>query len=217
MALLAEKQNDLPQALELFTRTANIYRTAYGAEHKEVLDALNQVERVQADLDNPVYAAAMQGHADVLAMLLEANADPSAGRTDNGATPVFAAARKGHADVLAMLLEANADPSAAKTDDGATPTFIAAQHGHLDVLTALVAAGASTGTVLPNGASDLWAAAWKGQTAVVRYLVNTDGVEINRSRDLTEDIPGPGTTPLQIAELDGHTECATILRAARAV
>jgi hypothetical protein len=71
--------------------------------------------------------------------------------------------------------------------------------------------------------SDLWAAAWQGQTEVVRYLVGTDGVEINRARsdpageNLTPDIPGPGTTPLQITELEGRTECATILRAAGAV
>jgi ankyrin repeat protein len=117
-----------------------------------------------------------------------------------------------------VLLEANADPSTAKTTTGTTPVIIAAQKGHLEILTALVAAGASTGTTFPaNGATDLWAAAWKGQTEVVRYLVSTDGVEINRARGLTDDIPGPGTSPLQITELEGHTECATILRAAGAV
>jgi hypothetical protein len=48
-------------------------------------------------------------------------------------------------------------------------------------------------------------------------LVSTDGVDINKARDLTDVISGPGTTPLQITELEGHTECATILRAAGAV
>ena len=125
-------------------------------------------------------------NTEVLALLLEAYADPSAATTTAGTTPVHMAAPNGHAEVLALLLQATADPSAATTDNGATPVFIAALKGHLDILIALVAAGASTGTALTsNGATDLWAAAWQGHTEMVRYLVSTDGVEIveiNRAR-----------------------------------
>jgi ankyrin repeat protein len=65
----------------------------------------------------------------VLALLLEANADPSAARTTDGQTPVFIAAVQGHLDVVALLLKANADPSTARMD-GATPLQFAQQQGH---------------------------------------------------------------------------------------
>jgi hypothetical protein len=171
----------------------------------------------------PAYIAARQGHVDVLALLLEANADPSAAKTTDGATPVFIAAQKAHLDVLALLLETNADLSAVTTDYGQTCVSLAAELGHIDVIHVLVAAGAQTGTALTsNGATDLWLACCEGHAEVVRYLVSRNGVEINRARsdpageNLTPDIRGPGTTPLQIAELEGHTECATILREAGA-
>jgi hypothetical protein len=171
----------------------------------------------------PAYIAARQGHVNILALLLEANADPSAAKTTDGATPLFIAAQKAHLDVLALLLETNVDLSAVTTDYGQTCVSLAAELGHIDVIRTLVAAGAQTGTALTsNGATDLWLACCEGHTKVVRYLVSRDGVEINRARsdtagvNLTPDIPGPGTTPLQIAELEGHAECATILRAAGA-
>ena len=59
-----------------------------------------------------------------------------------------------------------------------------------------------------NGATALWAAAWKGHLSVVQYLVEYDA-----------DIDKPtsaGTTPLMVAEAAGHTEVVVYLRTAGA-
>jgi ankyrin repeat protein len=175
----------------------------------------------------PVFAAAQNGYTEVLALLLEANADPSAAMTTNGATPVWIAAQDGHLDVVNMLLEAGVPTSDVLIGgdfDGQSIISVAAECGQLDVVRAIVATGARPGTALTsNGATDLWLACYNGHTDVVRYLVSQDDVDINRARfdpageNLTPDIPGPGTTPLQITELEGHTECATLMRASGAV
>jgi ankyrin repeat protein len=65
-----------------------------------------------------VYIAAQNGHADVLASLLAANANPSAARTDLGITPAYIAARQ-------------------RIDNGQTPVYAAAHNRHADVLTLL--------------------------------------------------------------------------------
>ena len=89
------------------------------------------------------------------------------------------------------------------------------------MIDALIQAGGTTGTTLTsNGASDLWAAAWKGHAAVIKLLLRTAGgravLEQPRSNTEYDWLPGPGTTPLGVAELEGHTEAAAVLRAAGA-
>ena len=94
-----------------------------------------------------------------------------------------------------------------------SPLFIAAQYGHGDVVKQLAAAGARTGVVLTdNGATDLWAANWKGHADVVQYLLGCPGVEFDRSSTAT----GPETTPLEIAQEGSHTEVVAMLTAAGA-
>ena len=48
MAGLAEKQYDLPQALELFTRSMNIDKATYGADHPRTLEGIANVDQVRA-------------------------------------------------------------------------------------------------------------------------------------------------------------------------
>jgi ankyrin repeat protein len=129
------------------------------------------------------------------------------------------ASRTGHAEVVGALLAANADPNLVRTEDGSSPVYMASQNGHLEVVQTLVAAGAATGTILTSiSASDLWAACCQGHTDVVRFLIGTEGGRkvLEQPRDDSTDIPGPGTTPLQIAEREGHPECAVALREAGA-
>ena len=76
-------------------------------------------DKARNDGATPMFAAAQNGHADALQLLLQAKADPDKAK-DNGVTPMFAAAHSGHADALQLLLQAKADPDKAR-DDGATP------------------------------------------------------------------------------------------------
>ena len=156
----------------------------------------------------------MYGHGDVVAQLVQAGADVNKATTTDGTTPLLTAAFQGHGDVVGQLVKAGADVNKASTTaNGATPLFYAAQHGHLSIFTVLAKAGARTGTVLAgNGATDLWAASWKGHADVVQYLLDQPGVEIDRASTAT----GPTTTPLGIATAEGHAECVTILKEAGA-
>lgn len=165
----------------------------------------------------PMLQAAQGGHVDVVTVLLEKNADPNQAMTKGGATPMYMAAYFGYVDVVTVLLAKNADPNQARTDNGGTPMFMAAQFGHFDVVTTLADAGGLTGTVLTsNGATDLWAACWQGHMDVVQYLLAQPTVEINRRRSDASGDGGaaghPGTTPLEVAVLEGHTAIADLLR-----
>lgn len=60
-------------------------------------------------------AAAMNGHAEVVRILIKAGADANA-RSADGATALIAAAKHGFGDVVQLLLDAHADPDAASSD-----------------------------------------------------------------------------------------------------
>ena len=131
------------------------------------------------------------------------------------------AVQNGHAECLKVLLEHNADPNQAMHSGdfaGQTPISVAVEVGNLSAISTLVDAAGITGTALiTNGATDLWMACWKGHIDVVRYLVAQPNVEINRPRSDAKDdtsvaVPHPGTTPLEVAVLIGHTAIADLLK-----
>ena len=69
-----------------------------------------------------------------------------------------------------------------------------------------------------NGATDLWAACWKGHLDVVEFLIAQPDVDLARARielpgddNTTPTVPHPGTTPLQVAVQEGHTAIADLL------
>ena len=57
----------------------------------------------------PLFYAAMNGHWDVVRLLLEAGAEPDKANR-NGATPLYWAARNFHMSVVRLLLDAGAEP-----------------------------------------------------------------------------------------------------------
>jgi ankyrin repeat protein len=95
---------------------------------------------------NPLYAAAEQGHAEIVGLLLEAGASPDA--HSRGVSPLYAAARRGHGDVLDKLFAAGADPGARNAAGvpsghaGATALHAAAGAGKREVVEELLARGA---------------------------------------------------------------------------
>jgi uncharacterized protein len=76
-------------------------------------------------------AAANENSTELVHLLLEAGADPSA-RQGGGFTALHAAAQSGDAAMARDLLEHGADPSPA-TEDGRTPLSIAEEQGHDEV------------------------------------------------------------------------------------
>ena len=84
--------------------------------------------------------AAMNGHKDVVALLLD-RMDPDliAAKDNDGWTALHCAAMNGHKDVVALLLD-RMDPDliAATDNDGRTALHWAAQNGHKDVVALLL-------------------------------------------------------------------------------
>ncbi len=74
-----------------------------------------------------LHAAAAGGHGDVVALLIEGGASPTAVTRIGRYAPLHLAARGGHVRVVRALLEAGADPHAATSSSGVTPLHLAAQ------------------------------------------------------------------------------------------
>ena len=84
--------------------------------------------------------AAVNGHSQIVKLLLEAGTDKDAA-DHNGMTALHLAAWNGPSDVAKLLLEAGADKD--RTDNGgSTALHCAASTGHLEVVKLLVEAGA---------------------------------------------------------------------------
>ena len=86
----------------------------------------------------PLLIACQEGHSDIVAKLLAADASVDQA-DDDGFTPLWVACQERHDEVISKLLAANADVNQA-TDDGATPLYIASQNGHAEVVAKLLAA-----------------------------------------------------------------------------
>ena len=96
----------------------------------------------------PLHSAAVRGHKDVVALLLDKGADIAA--TGNwGKTALRLAAERGHKDVVALLLDKGANITATEIT-GATALHFAAESGHKDVVALLLDKGADI-TVTDNG------------------------------------------------------------------
>jgi ankyrin repeat protein len=153
-----------------------------------------------------VQFAAQAGNAEALAMLLNANADPSAVRVYDGVSPVFMAAENGHANTLALLLEADADPSAAP--DGNTPMYIAAQRGDADVLALLLEAKADPSPARTDGVTPMYLAAQRGDADVIALLLEA-GAD-------PSVLTNSGATPVFIAAQNGNVDALAALLEAKA-
>ena len=90
-----------------------------------------------------------------------------------------------------------------KVVDGATPLMHAAAYGHPEVVEILVDGGAQL-DLQGCGRTALWCATRRNHPAVVRLLVG-------RGADQTIKGLG-GRTPREVADQNGNTECAALLR-----
>jgi ankyrin repeat protein len=130
-------------------------------------------------------------------------------------TPLITiAARAGSLDVLRYLIAAGADVNA-RTPAGETPVMLAAFFGdngaptsprHEEAVRLLVAAGAAVENEAYNY-SPLAYAAYQGRQQTVRFL-------LERGARVDADVENGMTyvnTPLMMATMMGHTECAVML------
>ena len=100
-----------------------LFEAARRGDLNEVRDALRQGADPTARAERghtPLHAAALEGHAEVVGLLIDAGADVNARTSGTKTTPLHSAAGGGHAEVARLLLEHGADPGA-KTVEGIPP------------------------------------------------------------------------------------------------
>lgn len=112
-----------------------------------------RVDEVDGGGATPLYVAAGEGHAVVVARLLEAGGNPRhrvMGFTGSTGTPIHAAIRQGHLGVVRVLLEAGVDPNL--PDDGVGPPLhTALRRGQTAVAELLSSFGARPKPTEPMG------------------------------------------------------------------
>lgn len=154
-----------------------------------------------------LYQAAAVGHANLVELLLSANASVDA-PNEEGATPLCIAAQNGHTAVIELLLTAKASVDA-PTQDGATPLSVAAQQGHTAAVERLLGAGADPHHTGNQHENVVWSAAYSGSAETVRMLLLRGADPSLRSH--SDDKEYANMTALDVAQKQGHTAVAALL------
>ncbi|KAM0499222.1 hypothetical protein ACHAQF_006373 [Verticillium nonalfalfae] len=164
------------------------------------VDTINDTVREEV---TPLHVACMNGHADIVRLLLSHGADASK-RCSTHQTAFGLAVYNGFAEIVRMFLECGASAEGSD-DDNFYPVHLAAQSGHLDLLHLLISHGADVTARSNTGRTALYLAAAGGEMAVVKTLVEM-GVDVN-ARDQF------GHTALVASADIGHLETVTYLLA----
>ena len=163
------------------------------------------------DGETHLHEAGLNGHIDVVRLLLANGADVNA-KDDKGNTPLHWAAMLGHQDVSELLLENKADVNIHE----------AAASGFLEKIKALIKDHPDLVSSKDQlGETPLHYAADHGYINVVRLLLD-NGADVNaRSKDdevlsLNGLVKVGGLTPLHCAAIEGHKEVVELLLANKA-
>ncbi len=118
--------------------------------------------------------AARTGHAEAIAELVRAGADPDLRDSGpNGWTPLHHAVHKNQPGSVRALLAAGADVNG-RSDNGLTPLMLAAVQGEAEIVEELLAAGADPRLQGPWGWTALQQAVGNGDPKVVDALLRKD-------------------------------------------
>ncbi|MDP0588885.1 MAG: ankyrin repeat domain-containing protein [Candidatus Endonucleobacter bathymodioli] len=178
------------------------------------VDGIHQVNIMGANDYTPLHLATIlddPASLDTLLAVTDIQVDIT---NKKGSTPLHLAVMQGKKESIKLLLAAKASINI-ENSMGYTPLHYAATLPDPEPLKMLLNHNASLGvkgmnanvTSKIDNITPLHWAAMVGKIECIRTLLAVEGIEINiKDKD--------GLTPLQVAEKEGNTECADILRAA---
>ena len=146
-------------------------------------------------------AAAFDGHADMIRILLEKPININV-KDKDGFTALMMATDQNHMDVVQILIKKGADVNA-RENAGNTALSLAADRGYADIADLLIAAGANVNVVNHQGSAPLMVAAFKGHLNVAQRLIK-NGALVNAKNNV--DI-----TALMAASEEGHADIVSLL------
>jgi ankyrin repeat protein len=80
-----------------------------------------------------LWIAAQEGYADIVAQLIEKDADVNSQRATDGITALWMTSQNGHAGVAKLLLENGADLDI-RSANGSTALMLASQNAHTEIV-----------------------------------------------------------------------------------
>ncbi len=140
---------------------------------RDLIESGADVNAPQGDGMTALHWSARSGDPGLVALLVEAGAEPDPRTRIGGYTPLHLSAAAGHAEAMDALLEAGADARARTTMVGAAePLHFAAASGSTDAVQLLLAHGAAVDVQEGSrGQTPLMFAAAKNRLDVVRMLL----------------------------------------------
>ena len=148
-------------------------------------------EDAQAMGRTPLHLAALEGHLDMVRLLLAEGAAVDALDVMRR-TPLYLAAERGHVDVVLALLEEGADANARESERGYRPLHIAVERGHLGIFYELLGGGAGETLTDVEGNTPRAIAEEFNQTEMVRVF-NRQNQQQRRLAAGMEPLPSNAT------------------------
>ena len=139
--------------------------------------------------------AAMNGHADIVNLLIEAGAEVNSA----SGTALMLAVENGHTEIVNILIKARADINTHLYNYGKTALMLAAENGYADIVNLLIEVGADVNACYCNYE-------WNANTFVAKD-------EYRRSVDIPTgfDVNNVGKTALMLASGNGHIDIVNAL------
>jgi ankyrin repeat protein len=170
---------------------------------KLLLSASSNVNKCNDNGASPIHIAAQRGQSDCIQLLLAAGGDVNT-CNNNGVSPIYISAENGHTDCIQLLLDVKGDVNKC-TSEGVSPIYRASQQGRADSLKLLLAARGDVNRCNNDGASPIHIAAQMGRADCLKLLLAFSADPCSSWK---------GTSALDIARQNSHSECTRLLEAA---